>query len=94
MSDVHLKNYMEDCVNDMVDSVLKALDCCTCDKCKHDIVAIALNNLKPKYVVTRKGQLYTKISALHKQADVDIITAIAKGAGIVRKNPRHDQEEE
>lgn len=90
MSDVKLKNYMEDCVGDMLEAVLKSMDCCNCDKCRHDIMAITLNMLPPKYVVTRKGSLYTKLAALQSQFDVDIISAITKAAVIVGRNPRHD----
>ena len=90
MSEVRIKNYMEDCVNDMLDSVLNDIRSCTCEKCKYDITAIALNSLPSKYVVTKRGQLYTKLSALQQQFDVDIIAAITKAAVIVNRNPRHN----
>jgi competence protein ComFB len=89
MAEVRIKNYMEDVVADMLDNVLKEIHSCTCEKCKYDITAIALNSLPPKYVVTRKGQLYTKLSALQQQFDVDLIAAITKAAVIVNRNPRH-----
>jgi len=57
-----------------------------------DIRAIALNSLPPKYVVTRKGELYTKLSSLQQQFDVDIISAITKAAVIVGRNPRHGED--
>lgn len=90
MSDVKMKNYMEDCVADLIDSVLKDINACRCEKCKYDIMAIALNSLPPKYVVTKKGQLYTKLTALQNQSDVDVISAITKASVIVSKSPRHD----
>ena len=85
-----LKNYMEDCVIDMVDNILEGLGCCVCEKCKLDVTAIALNALPAKYVVTRKGQLFTKLSVLQQQFNVDIISAITKAASMVSKKPRHD----
>ncbi len=88
-----LKNYMEECVTDMIDSILKDIKCCTCDKCKLDITAIALNALPPKYVVTRKGQIYTKLLAVQRQFEVDIIASITKAAVIVGRNPRHSENE-
>jgi competence protein ComFB len=93
MADVRIKNYMEDCVSDMLDTVLKDINVCDCGKCKYDITAIALNSLPPKYVVTRKGQLYTKLSSLQQQFDVDIIAAITKASVIVSRNPRHNGED-
>ncbi|MDR3238997.1 MAG: late competence development ComFB family protein [Clostridiales bacterium] len=93
MAEVRIKNYMEDVVADMLDSVLKSIHACTCEKCQYDITAIALNSLPPKYVVTRRGQLYTKLAVLQQQFDVDIIAAITKAAVIVGRNPRHHAEE-
>ena len=92
MTEVRIKNYMEDCVSDMLDSVLTEINSCTCQKCKYDITAIALNSLPSKYVVTKRGQLYTKLAALQQQFDVDLIAAITKAAVIVNRNPRHNAE--
>jgi competence protein ComFB len=90
---IKIKNYMEDCVLDMLVPVLQEINSCKCENCKYDILAISLNSLPTKYVVTKKGQLYTKISALQQQFDVDIIAAITKAAVIVSRNPRHKDED-
>ena len=94
MPDQEMKNYMEPCVNNMLVPILKGINSCTCEKCKLDIMAIALNSLPPKYIVTTKGQLFTKVSALQQQFDVDIIAAITKAAVIVSRAPRHEKEDE
>ncbi|MDR1687943.1 MAG: late competence development ComFB family protein [Clostridiales bacterium] len=88
-----IKNFMEDMVADTIDSVIKNMDICDCEKCRMDITAIALNSLPPKYVVTRKGQLFTKLSVLQHQFDADLISAISKAAVIVSERPRHDVED-
>lgn len=85
-----LKNYMEDIVQKKVDSVLNIMNICKCDKCRLDIMAIALNDLPPKYVVTDTGELYTKVKELEQQFEVDVETAIVKAAVFVSKNPKHD----
>ena len=89
-----IKNYMEDCVDDMLEYMLKsasfAAQTCNCGQCKLDVKAIALNSLPQKYVVTRKGELYAKMSSLQQQFEVDIIAAVTKAAVIVGRNPRHD----
>ncbi|MDR1537717.1 MAG: late competence development ComFB family protein [Clostridiales bacterium] len=92
MENIRIKNYMEDCVSDILEAVMKNTNSCNCDKCKLDITAIALNSLPAKYAVTKKGQLYAKLSTLQQQFDVDIISAVAKAAVIVAENPRHDEE--
>jgi competence protein ComFB len=92
MGEIHIRNYMEDVVLETIDGILNEINCCSCAKCKLDISAIALNSLPPKYVVTRRGQLYTKLAALQNQFDVDIIAAITKAAVLVSRNPRHNEE--
>ena len=52
-------------------------------------MAIALNRLPTKYVVTDKGELFAKVDNLRGQFDADLITAITQAAMIVGKNPKH-----
>ena len=85
----NVKNFMEDAVLNIMDSILRDINVCTCKNCTYDIFAIALNDLPPRYVSTRKGELYSKINNLAKQYDIDIISAITKAAVLVSRNPRH-----
>lgn len=85
-----IKNYMEEIVYNLMKEVLTDINVCTCEKCLMDIAAIALNDLPPKYIVTEKGELYSKINALRQQFEVDVIAAITKAAVIVKRNPRHE----
>ena len=87
-----IKNYMEEIVFQQMKSVLPDLNTCSCDKCLLDIAAIALNSLPPKYVVTEKGELYSKIETLKQQFEVDVVAAVTKAAVIVKRNPRHEDE--
>lgn len=84
-----IKNYMEEIVFNQMKEVLTDINMCTCDKCLLDIAAIALNDLPPKYLVTEKGELYSKINTLKQQFEVDVIAAITKAAVLVKRNPRH-----
>jgi len=86
-----IKNYMEEIVFSSIKEVLDDIKVCSCDKCILDIAAIALNELPPKYIVTEKGELYSKVDSLRQQFEVDVISAIAKAAVLVKRNPRHDQ---
>lgn len=84
-----LKNYMEIVAEHKLNEVLNYMNICKCDKCKLDMMAIALNELPPKYVVTDMGELYTKVSELANQFEVDAETALIKAAMFVGKNPKH-----
>jgi competence protein ComFB len=87
-----IKNYMEDAVNRVLEAMLPNLgDICTCAQCISDVKALALNNLKPKYVVTHQGEVYSKVNQLHIQSETDIIREITAACEVVKKRPRHDE---
>ena len=49
----------------------------TCEQCRLDIAAIALNSLS-RYVVTPKGASYARADLLEMQKYVDVIGAVTK----------------
>lgn len=62
---------------------------CNCDRCKNDIMAIALNEIKPRYIVNDK--LSPVIRAEHvadRQGATNILSTVVKAARIVSANPR------
>jgi len=82
-------NVMEDIVEKELDSCIEDLGVCKCLQCRSDIMTLALNRLKPRYVSTEKGRLLTTVQQMSWDYKPDIIRAITEGAEIVRKNPRH-----
>ena len=86
----NLKNHMEEVVFNQMKSVLQDIKMCDCEKCQLDIAAIALNELPPKYVVTEKGVLFSKIDSLQQQFEIGVTAAIIRAALLVRKSPWHD----
>jgi competence protein ComFB len=87
---LELKNVMEDVVASYVDEVLgRDENFCGCPCCRLDVIALTLNRLKPKYVVSPKGYVYAKISELQAQFQADTIVAATKAMKAVKKNPRH-----
>lgn len=90
---MELQNYMEILMWQKLDDVLDSHPgVCRCEKCRYDIAALAMNFLPPRYVVTDKGQIYTKIKALEQQFNIDIITAISNAVKVVSSIPHHNQE--
>ncbi|MCL2030459.1 MAG: late competence development ComFB family protein [Oscillospiraceae bacterium] len=92
--EIRLRNYMEDVVSYNLDAVVRAAGGCTCETCRMDVMAIALNQLKPCYVVTKKGEVYARTGELAMQNAADVISAITKGAEIVGARPCHPEEED
>lgn len=90
---MEMHNLLEEEVIRTVNSQLKETKiACDCDRCRMDIVAITLNNLTPKYVVSEKGRLYGKINNMTYQHNADIVKEVAKAIIIVGENPLHDLE--
>lgn len=86
-----LKNYMENLVEQTFDTATNDLGVCKCKKCKLDIMAIALNSLKPRYSVTRRGAVYVKISMLEQQYTTDVLAAIIRASMIVKDCDHHEE---
>lgn len=83
-------NYMEDIVKEQLDEILsKRDDICKCQKCKFDMMVWALNRLPPKYVVTAKGRMYTKLAEQAIQFKADVVRELAKAIAKVSKNLQH-----
>lgn len=82
---------MEDLVISEVEKIFQEReDMCKCDKCKLDVVALVLNRLPSKYVVTAKGRVYTKLQQLDIQFRSDVLRELTKAIKFVKDNPKHD----
>ena len=87
---MQFKNYMEVIVEQKLDEILAQYpNCCKCDSCRMDIAVLALNNLKPKYVSTTKGQIFARIENMNSQYEVEVIRQIANAIEKVALHPRH-----
>jgi len=94
MADLALKNYMEDIVSNKMPSIVNSIDdICRCEMCEMDRMAYVLNHMPPKYIVTARGKLYTKLNLLEGQFDADIVRTVTEAIVAVDTNPRHSEEE-
>lgn len=84
------RNVMETLVVTKLDELWETIDCCKCDKCRNDIIAFTLNQLKPKYVVTNEGELYARLCELSTENEFEIVIALVKAIKIVTSNPKHE----
>lgn len=81
---------MEMIVMQKLDEIWVNLDCCKCENCYNDVIALALNHLPPKYVASTEGELYARIGELNADKEFYILLEIAKAIEMVAKNPRHE----
>lgn len=86
---MQIKNIMEDIVFNLMDGVLGDINICRCEKCLLDIAAIVLNELPSRYIVTEKGEVFSKTDTLRNQFEVDVISAITRAAILVKRRPQH-----
>jgi len=84
-----LRNYTEEAVKLYMDRWYPNADVCQCEICRMDVMAIMLNNLKPKYVVTDKGALYAQLDDFDPQYKIDFMTVMSQATQIVKNGPRH-----
>ena len=89
MSNYNLKNYMEDVVAKLTDKYLKDSEVCHCEKCRLDIMALALNELPSAYVVTQRGEIFAAIDSTYPQSQVDAQVAVLNAIEMVKKSPKH-----
>lgn len=85
-----LVNYMEEIATHELEKILSDTEeVCACQKCKLDMLAWALNRLPPKYTVTEKGRVFTKLNEQNVQFQVDVIRELTKAIVYVSKKPQH-----
>jgi competence protein ComFB len=85
------KNVMEDLVDCKLDEMMHAAKMCCCERCRADVLALVLNKLPSRYVVSVSGDVYTRFQALDTQMQADITAAIISAIEVVRQLPHHDE---
>lgn len=87
-------NYMEEIVKNYLNSILKTdpnySNICKCDHCIDDIMAKALNNLKPYYITTKKGEIFAEYSSLETQHQAEVISEVIKAIEFVSTHKNHE----
>lgn len=87
---MEILNYMENVVMEEIERLFtEKNDICKCSKCKLDIMVMALNRLPPKYVLSAKGRLYTKLKEQEVQFKADVVRELTKAILKVSRNPKH-----
>lgn len=86
-----LINTTEMIVRPVLTEELAKADCCKCERCYLDMLAICLNQLKPHYVNTHQGELISLASGLTLQNKIDVNIAVLKAINIVNRIPHHNR---
>lgn len=82
-------NVMESIVKDKIIYFMRQFDVCTCDRCVADMIALTMNGLTPKYIVTSPAAVDPLISFYTNKLISDVTVEATKACIIVKDNPRH-----
>ncbi|MGI6434567.1 MAG: late competence development ComFB family protein [Syntrophomonadaceae bacterium] len=89
--DYQITNVVEKTVGDLIERLLEEkCEMCTCEKCRADIAALALNDLQPRYVASKRGEAFARADALGQNTYTAVMVAVAKAIKQVSLNPRHE----
>jgi competence protein ComFB len=85
-----LTNYMERVVKEELNRLLLTRPgICTCRTCQMDVMALALNQLPPQYVVSEGGHIHTMVNMAQDQFKTQVLVALINAINSVSKHPRH-----
>ena len=82
-------NVMERIVSDKIIYFMRQFECCTCEKCIADTIALTLNGLPPKYIVTKPAAEAPLLSFYTNHFISEITVEATKACMTVKETPRH-----
>ncbi|WP_426388103.1 late competence development ComFB family protein [Desulforudis sp. 1088] len=91
-----LVNMAEIAVSQMLNSIIENYkrirpELCTCERCREDIMAIALNRIPPKYVSTPKGRTITSVAYENFGGRAQVTAQVVYAIETVIESPRHNE---
>lgn len=89
-----IMNYPEIAVKELYDEVMENYkknhpNTCDCERCRDDIMALALNNLPVKYVVSEVGRIYVQNIFNQIGGQAQVLAALLAAIQKVQQSPRH-----
>ena len=87
---IEVYNIMEDLVDQNMKKIVEQIpNVCYCEQCIADITAMALNNLKPRYVSSAKGGVLARVMGTTAVEQINLIREITSAAEKVAARPHH-----
>ena len=85
-------NITQTLVEDKADKYIKMFNLCPCKRCRIDVIALALSNLPPKYVVARPHELIPRLSMYEQKYNAAVVTQVMSACKKVLDRPHHSRE--
>ena len=84
------ENIMQLLVEEKADQYMTLFGLCRCNRCRNDVLALALNQLPPKYVVMPVRELTPRLSIYEGRFNSAVTAQILRACKEVLEHPRHD----
>ena len=86
-------NVTQALVEDKADKYIRMFNLCSCARCRIDVIALALSNLPPKYVVARPDELIPRLSMYEQKYNAAVVTQVMSACRKVLERPHHQREQ-
>lgn len=86
-------NVTQALVEDKVEKYMKMFGLCTCNRCRIDVIALALSNLPAKYVVAKPHELIPRLSMYEQRYNAAVVTQVMSACRKVLARPHHARKE-
>ncbi|HBG42878.1 MAG TPA: competence protein ComFB [Firmicutes bacterium] len=85
---MELKNLTEDVVIELYDEIISGqAGICSCDRCRHDTIALALSHLKARYAGSGEGEVLVRLQLSDSQVRADVMMALLSASRTVQGRP-------
>lgn len=82
-------NVVEEVVKLRVDEFVEMFDVCKCPRCRADIIALAMNDLTPKYIVVDSSHVSPLLNFFSNNYSGAVTAQLSRACTIVKENPHH-----
>ncbi|HVE79416.1 MAG TPA: late competence development ComFB family protein [Gemmatimonadaceae bacterium] len=87
-----MQNVLEEVIASLVDELRAGRgDVCACSRCRDDMISLALNHVRPRYVsgAPAVGAAVTRVDLARDQARAQLLVVVLDAIKRVANNPRH-----
>lgn len=87
-------NVTQALVEDKADKYIRMFGLCNCNRCRIDVIALALSNLPAKYVVAKPHELIPRLSMYEQKYNAAVVTQVMSACRKVLDRPHHEREKQ
>ena len=84
-------NVTQALVEDKADKYIKMFGLCSFNRCRIDVIALALSNLPAKYVVAKPHELIPRLSMYEQKYNAAVVTQVMSACRKVLDRPHHER---